>query len=646
MKDKISFIKQYLQLADLPVITSNAIITSPMGSGKSTTLSKLLTTIPKNKNVLLLNSRIMQCEQYSESLNVNHNKFYRKYKHYNSKNNITISTYDNVKNFNEYNFDFIIVEEYHCLLTDDSFRLKQNDNCTSFLNDRVRLNIPIWLISATPSDEVIESINFTRIPHYIFTKNPQFNVTLCKTSSIDQSLIKYTSLYIKQGYRVIVHFDNKIKSSALVQACINNGWRARHVAANTNNDFDWAEYNLITATSISGSGLSIDDNVASVIITIASNPMINTIQKVGRIRKNICKNIVLIQKRFLRSTSKINVYNENKIPIGWKGLEVSNNVTLNSQITPKDYFDDWRNLLKYFEKEKENVETIKQYWAQAGVNIQSITGEEFNTNIKLGFDEVIMGRHKRNEDLYSALFIDESVRPAFEKYLKTLHRCNSLIKLFNVVHPEFALKEILTEKEVKNTNNLITIIFCLYIKDTNSIIDSKLNPLTYNILHTVKLALSNLQNHKSFEELLTDNGIYCDKQYVKKHEKFFKDIINVFINNDINVRETYFDLNIVGIKDKSINDIIHEHYLNKVGIELTIKESIKYIKTKYNKNISRNALIRKLDNNNILYKNSKDIHSTYFFHLDELFIEQDSTINISNSVRDMRSKLKALGSVL
>lgn len=298
-------------LTQLPPININAVVTAPMGIGKTYSIIQRAKAMYKdNKTLVIVCSRLALCEQYRKSLNKsNPYLYFGKNKTFGVGINIcTVDQFSKVKlGFKtiKKTIDLIIIEEYQFLIADNKIRKDVNDNFIKELKAFYKnQKTSIHCISATPCSKSLDKLNIPNLKNYIYLSTKPLNkITVAFTDNICSSIECYIIKYLKSRLRVIVNYDNKLECAELILKInrVFNNLKSIQLTNKTIKDFDYdfSKYNLITSTSVIDNGISIEDRVPTVVLTalVSNDGFKMALQKSSRVRWNITKNILIVNSR-------------------------------------------------------------------------------------------------------------------------------------------------------------------------------------------------------------------------------------------------------------------------------------------------------------------------------------------------------------
>jgi hypothetical protein len=325
MRDK------YLSVEDWPSHKSNVIVSAPLGSGKSQCVVDKAITLD-DQRVLIICPRNEICNQYVQRFRDKGIEVSRYYGHFKELwNRVIITNFDRVHKVIKMDyFNWIVVDEFHALWEDSSFRRDQNVRVESSLLHALNCGSKIHLVSATPRRNEIE----------LLTHHWNFHFHVFVSSSEPKPLVFYRAKDVTSAALLIaentqercVIYNNHIENNAKIAAHLSErGKRVILVHSNTRkylNDVDKCDY-LIT-TSFIDSGLSIDDGVLTkVVITSTRGGLTPILQKAARVRNGVEEVAVIVRSssKSFRQEYPSQTWNGgwskglNEIPNGWDKLK-------------------------------------------------------------------------------------------------------------------------------------------------------------------------------------------------------------------------------------------------------------------------------------------------------------------------------------
>jgi len=301
---------EYLNSNQLPPENISAVITAPLGIGKSHSfIQKAKLMAQQGKTIIIACSRVCLCDQYKAAFNTCF-CYYDKNKTVGIGINICI--YEQAEKVKQELLplgviaDLITIEEYHALKY-DNFRSEANlkliesinQYFTPFMNKRPT----IQLISATPCISVIDKFDVDLEFYQYSSTKPTKPVSIVVFDNIYSGVEYLIIEYLNAGYRVIVNWDNKIENAKLIckYKSLFKDNKSSYLVTETKDDArrDFENLNLIVSTSVIDSGYNIEDGKPTISLVIATEDNIKPIiQKIGRVRSN-AKYILVVDSKLV-----------------------------------------------------------------------------------------------------------------------------------------------------------------------------------------------------------------------------------------------------------------------------------------------------------------------------------------------------------
>lgn len=388
----------------------NLIITSPLGSGKSFSTAKFIAEkVRLGQTIMIVCPRIVLCKQFFKVLKTfgcQSFRYYSRYRSFGKGVNITLFEHsENVFEGVKKHLNLVVVDEFHALDADESFRRKQNQVLRDVLN---KSSVQTILLSATPTPKSLHKLNIKPI-HIILTTPETKTIVPYITSSTLSTLILMLSKI--QNERVVVFNDNRKINGELASLFAMKGKKTLTINSHCREKiFDWSGYDIIFTTNISGAGLSIEDSIPTRIIINASHDGIaSVVQKIGRVRSNVTEFSVLVPKlncEFYESGSPSFNNPFLEVPSGWNPTPISRNSSLTRWVCKRE--DDFKLRKILFAVSAD--ETVRDFYNM------SFAG---STGFKFGVPSLEY-LNLRNVDInvYGSLietFLSDEIR-SFEKY--------------------------------------------------------------------------------------------------------------------------------------------------------------------------------------------------------------------------------------
>ena len=345
------------------------IITAPIGSGKSTATAKSISKALQDdllciENVLVICPRNKSCDQFVELLERNGTKPNRYYGSHKGKDTrgVTVTNFDNApKLLLRIAFDWIIIDDFHALWDDSTFRRSQNEKLTNTLILAMqRSSADLYFLSATPRKEVLtpffNACTGSVKGHSYSVSRETKTVNFYRTKDVNASLVQ---IVLNSDVRCIVHNNNIVANAKIAAYLIERGKRVLQVHAGTKDSFESiSDYDCILTTNFIDSGFSIDDGIPSIVLVTASisEGLIPLVQRLGRTRENVEEYAIIIKKRKHKANLSRQMdnmqtwncgwnYDECDVPTNWsygrrkRGDYLEKSEVLNKAISEGDYLN-------------------------------------------------------------------------------------------------------------------------------------------------------------------------------------------------------------------------------------------------------------------------------------------------------------------
>lgn len=329
----INFEGAYISHDQWPSLEENAIIASPLGSGKSTCIIQKIKENP-DKKIVIVCPRNEICDQYAERLyqaDIVYGCVYAD--HRDKVKQVMITNFDRFPYLTTKNtFDWVVVDEFHALCDDDLYRDKQNIVVKNVLQRALSYcQAKVHFVSATPKRSALESFKgWFNFNAYIFVSQEQPKPLTFYVSS--DPAITALDLITKTTERCIIHQNNITSNNKLAAVLQEENRKCTSIHAGTRELLQGKldDYSCIFVTSFIDSGKSIDDGILSKVFTIGSRERLSSIlQRVARVRENVSEYSVILKKTNtkLQQGEPFQVWNggmwnfdKTNIPDGWSSL--------------------------------------------------------------------------------------------------------------------------------------------------------------------------------------------------------------------------------------------------------------------------------------------------------------------------------------
>lgn len=327
-------------------ITENSVITIP--SNKKRLVYRIKALIQdSNSTVIIACSRLIYCNQFVNMFSDAGINVLCAFKDSNIIGaGVVVCTYERINHVLNKLFEnnilpkYVIVDEYHTLYEDRSFRSNQNKILISACEMLYTKGSIIHLMSRMLCKNSLKMLHIPFNKHYIFKWNMVVkNITFVPTNDFYSALVIKLKDCVDKGFRVVCIYGEKKRGAELVFTCNNSNLNAQLITNKFKGEINWTKSDIVVTTSVDNFNLSISDNRSTVVIICSMQDTIySLLRQCSKIKGNIIQFAILVKKYKCfkdeyKFTSSIVNQDVNKLPIGYDYLKIGKNKKVKTWLT-------------------------------------------------------------------------------------------------------------------------------------------------------------------------------------------------------------------------------------------------------------------------------------------------------------------------